>query len=246
MQKQVFVSFRSVRAAAGIVFFFTGSVAAQARQIDWKATGTLFEACSCIVPCPCNFGQSPLAAGSGKRDYCHTVYAYRLQTASYGEVKLDGLIFGGGEADSGAFGFLDSRAAGAQKAALEKLALAVFGSGGASGGPRRFVTTRIMAEQSPGKFRVDFSDSGGFSADILTGADGKSPVIVENNLTWPVKRFIKGKTTAFDYHDAVGNRLRLDGVNANLGTFSLSGGSANKGKSSANVGGACCADKKKA
>lgn len=199
------------------------SVAKRAGGNDWRAAGTLFEACSCIVPCPCNFGQGPLAAGTGKRDYCHTVYAYRLTNASYGGVKLDGLIFGGGEAASGAFGFLDSRATAAQKPALEKLARAVFGKGGASGGLRRFLTTPITAEETPGKFRVDFGNSGGFAADILLGADGKNPVVVENNVTWPVKRFTKGKTTAFNYHDPLGNRLRLEGVNANLGAFELSG-----------------------
>lgn len=245
MQKRVFTPFCRALAAMGITAFLAGGAAAQANPNDWRAVGTLFEACSCIVPCPCNFGQSPLAAANGKRDYCHTVYAYRLQTAFYGEVKLDGLIFGGGEANGGAFGFLDSRATPAQKAALEKLALAVFGSGGASGGSRRFLTTKITAEQSPGKFRVNFADSGGFSADVLTGADGKNPVIVENNVTWPVQRFIKGKTTAFDYHDPAGNRLRLNGVNANIGTFSLSGTGAGRGKTSANTGASCCAPDKK-
>ena len=246
---------RRVLSGFGLAITFTAGASAQGRpqqqtgavkqgKSGWQAAGTLFEACSCIVPCPCNFGQGPMAA-NGKRDYCHTVYAYRLQTASYGEVKLDGLIFGGGEAAGGAFGFLDSRATPTQKAALEKLALAVFGSGGASGGPRRFASTRITAEDSPGKFRVNFADSGGFSADILIGADGKNPIIVENNATWPVKRFLKGKTTAFDYHDPLSNRLRLDGVNANLGTFALSGTGAEKGKTGAKAGGSCCAFGKK-
>ena len=244
MQKRFFGSFCGAFAAAGAALFTAGGAAAQESKMEWKAAGTLFEACSCIVPCPCNFGQGPLTA-NGKRDYCHTVYAYRLQTASYGGVKLDGLIFGGGEAANGAFGFLDSRAAPAQKAALEKLALAVFGSGGASGGPRRFVTTRITAEESPEKFRVDFAGCGGFAADVLTGADGKNPIVVENNTTWPVKRFRKGKTTAFDYHDSIGNRLRLDGVNANLGTFALSGSGANKGKIGAKENDACCGKQKR-
>ena len=157
-------------------------------------------------------------------------------------MKLNGLIFGGGEADSGAFGFLDARATAAQKPALEKLARAVFGKGGASGGSRRFLTTPITAEETPGKFRVDFGNSGGFTPDILLGADGKNPVVVENNVTWPVKRFIKGKTTAFEYHDPLGNRLRLAGVNANLGAFDLSSGDGNAGKSGAGSG--CCASGK--
>ncbi len=242
MQKQTFARI----AAIGAVGLLTRGAAAQKTNAnDWQAAGTLFEACSCIVPCPCNFGQSPLAASDGRRNYCHTVYAYRLQTASYHGVKLDGLIFGGGEAEGGAFGFLDSRATAAQRSALEKLALAVFGSGGASGGPRRFAVVRITARQTAAKFTVEFAGSGGFSADVLTGADGKNPVIVENNVTWPVKRFTKGKTTAFDYRDPAGNHLHLDGVNANIGNFKLSGAGNIVVNRGAKAGGSCCASGKK-
>jgi hypothetical protein len=183
----------------------------------WQAAGTLFEACSCNVPCPCNFGQSPT------RDYCHTVYAYRLKTARYEGVSLDGLIIAGGEGDKGAMGFLDARAAPEQKAALEKLALALFAKGGASSGPRRFTFTRLAAEDNARTFKMEFGDSGGVEADILLGADRKKPIIVENNTTWPVHRFLKGKTSRFDYKDALGNRLNYTGVNANLGEFTLSG-----------------------
>lgn len=192
----------------------TGTTAA--RPV-WQAVGTLFEACSCAVPCPCNFGQGP------SQGFCHTVYAYRLKTGRYGDVNLDGLVFGGGEADKGAAGFLDSRAKPEQKAALEKLATAVFAQGGASSGPRKFDTVRTIATDDGRRFRVAFGESGGFEADILFGRDRKRPIVVENNTTWPVDRFIKGKTSRFEYKDSLGNRLSFDGVNANLGEFRLSG-----------------------
>jgi hypothetical protein len=183
----------------------------------WEASGTLLEACSCSVPCPCNFGQGP-TGGS-----CHTVYAYRLKTARFGGATLDGLAFGGGEADRGAMGFLDSRATPEQRAALEKLALAVFAKGGASGGPRKFETVKIVATDDAKRFHAAFGERGGFDADILFGRDRTHPIVVENNTTWPVARFVKGKTTRFEYQDGLGNRLRLDGVNANIGEFHLSG-----------------------
>lgn len=184
---------------------------------DWEAEGTLLEACSCAVPCTCNFGQGP------SRDYCHTVYAYRLKRGRYGSVKLDGLAFGGGEGAAGRLGFLDARATEAQRPALEKLATAVFGKGGASPGPRKFQIVTLSVESDARTFRVNFAGSGGFRADVLLGADGKNPIVVENNVTWPVHRFIKGKTTHFDYRDSVGNRLKFDGVNANVGEFRLAG-----------------------
>ncbi|MCW3094851.1 MAG: hypothetical protein JWL77_469 [Chthonomonadaceae bacterium] len=182
----------------------------------WQATGTLLEVCSCSVPCPCNFGQGP------SNDYCHTVYAYRLKTARFDGVTLDGLVFGGGEADKGVMGYLDARATPAQRAALEKLALAVFRKGGASSGARAFTWTKIVAESDPQHFKMGFGDTASIAANVLIGRDGKNPIIVENNTTWPVHRFIKAKTTRFDYKDSLGNVLHYEGVNANLGEFKLS------------------------
>lgn len=208
---------------------------APAASSSWEAEGRLLEACSCAVPCPCNFGQSPT------HDYCHTVYAYRLQRARWNGIVLDGLVFGGGEADKGAVGYLDSRATLAQRTALQQLAQAVFAKGGASSGARRWVWTPIKAEENARTFRVEFGASGGFAADLLLGADGKNPIVVENNVTWPVARFSKGKTTQFRYQDTLGNHLALDGVNANLGTFHLSGSTA--AASAGSVKPACCAGK---
>ncbi len=79
----------------------------------------------------------------------------------------------------------------------------------------------MTAEQSDSKFSVRFGDSGGFDAAVLIGGDGKSPIVVENNSIWPAHRFIKGKTTHFDYKDPHGNVLKFDGVNANIGEFDL-------------------------
>jgi hypothetical protein len=187
----------------------------KAAPLLWQATGTLLEVCSCSVPCPCNFGQSP------SNDYCHTVYVYRLKTARYAGVVLDGLAFGGGEGEKGAMGYLDARATPAQRAVLEKLALAVFSKGGAVSGERTFTTTRVVAESDPQHFKIGFGETAAITADILMGRDHKNPIIVENNTTWPVHRFIKGKTSRFDYKDSLGNILHYEGVNANLGEFKL-------------------------
>lgn len=196
-----------------------GSLKQETKRADtkpaWEAKGTLFEACSCSVPCPCNFRESP------SKGFCHTVYAYRLKSARFGSVKLDGLIFGGGEADKAPMGFLDSRANAEQKLALQKLALAVFGKGGPAAGDRTFTTVKLDVDLSDSKFGVRFGEAGGFKADIIIGGDGKTPIVVENNTIWPVRRFVKGKTTHFDYRDSLGNMMKFDGVNANLGDFDL-------------------------
>ncbi len=211
-------------------------LAPPASAASWQATGTLLECCTCNVPCTCNFGQGP-----SPNDFCHTIYAYRLKTARYAGVPLDGLIFGGGEGPKGVIGFLDSRATAAQRTALQRLALAVFGKGGASPGERRFVWTRITAEDDARHFSLKFEGSGGFAANILIGADGKNPIVVENNVTWPVARFIKGKTSNFDYTDALGNHLQYADRNANLGEFHLSGtASTSASRSQTILAKACC------
>src|SRR5262245_21557244 len=43
--------------------------------------GALSEACTCNVPCPCNFGQGP-----SPHNYCHAVYAYGIKEGSYNGV----------------------------------------------------------------------------------------------------------------------------------------------------------------
>ena len=187
----------------------------QAGGPAWRAEGTLLEACSCNVPCPCNFGQGPT------HDTCNSVYAYRLKTARVGTVKLDGLVFGGVEGPHGPMGFLDIRATPEQRPALEKLARAVFAKGGPSNGPRTFAIVDILAKDDPRSFQVRFGPSGGFAANTLIGRDGKTPIIVENNTIWPVVRFAKGKTSSFDYKDVKGNLLQYKGVNANKGDFDL-------------------------
>jgi len=188
---------------------------AQTKTPLWEARGMLLEACSCSVPCPCNFNQAPT------NGMCHTVYGYKLKQARYGEVSLDGLIIGGGEADQDPGSFLDAKATPAQRPALEKLAVAIFSKGGPSNVPRKFEYTAIKTEVTSSRFSLDFDGSGGFGADVLIGGDGKNPIIVENNTTWPVHRFTKAKTTHFQYHDAHGNKMQYTGVNANVGEFDL-------------------------
>ena len=197
-----------------ILMFGFAQTPKPAPQLAWQAEGTLLEACSCSVPCPCNFGQEPTGG------HCHTIYAYKLKKASYEGVNLDGLIIGGGEAEKGAVGYLDDKAKPEQHDALKSLALALYSKGGASGGSRKFVFTTISAISTSKQFSINFGKKiGGFTADILFGRKAGKPIIVENNSTWPVERFIKGKTNRFHYADKLGNKLDLDGVNANIGDF---------------------------
>src|SRR5215472_12305137 len=56
----------------------------------WQIKGSLSEACTCSVPCTCNFGEGP-----SPHSYCYAVFSYEIKEGSFGGVKLDGLRFGG-------------------------------------------------------------------------------------------------------------------------------------------------------
>lgn len=184
----------------------------------WSATGTLLEACTCAVPCTCNFGEAP-----SPHSYCHAVFGYRVDKGSYEGVDLSGLVFGGADGPAGATGFLDERASAVQRPALEKLARRVFAQGGPSGGARRFAPVRIVHEVKGNDLRLDFAGRGGFRARVIIGRDGKTPVVVENNTVWPIRRAIKGKALPLAFQHESTGKINGDGSNANYGAFSFEG-----------------------
>ena len=47
--------------------------------------GDAFEACSCNITCPCNFGGDPT------QGFCEAIVAWRIQEGNYGNTRLDGL-----------------------------------------------------------------------------------------------------------------------------------------------------------
>ena len=62
----------------------------------WQIKGALSEACTCNVPCTCNFGEGP-----SPHAYCYAVYSYEIKEGSFNGVKLDGLRFGAIDAATG-------------------------------------------------------------------------------------------------------------------------------------------------
>ena len=185
----------------------------------WAATGTLFESCTCAVPCTCNFGQGP-----SPHMYCYAVFAYRLDKASFDGVDLSGLVVAGSDGPKGTAGFLDDRATPAQRPALEKLAAKLYAQGGPAGVPAHWQTAKITADAQPHTLKLMVGDYGGFSADVLTGRDGVTPIVVENNAVWPIKRATKAKSRRLSMNNADSGTVAGDGTNANYGAFSFASG----------------------
>lgn len=184
----------------------------------WSASGTLLESCTCAVPCSCNFGEGP-----SPHHYCHAVFAYRLDKAQFDGVDLSGLIVGGADGPGGGGGYLDSRATPAQRPALEKMAYALFAQGGPAGGKRPFISAPITHSVKGNNLRLEIAGHGGFAARVITGRDGKTPVVVENNTVWPIPRATKAKAQTLQFKSKGVGEVSGEGVNANYGAFSFKG-----------------------
>ena len=105
----------------------------------WHVEGDWFDACKCLVPCPCTFAQSPTTGD------CEGVLAYHIRRGRYGDVVLDGLNLLGLSSFTGniwdgktkaALGlYIDERASATQREALQ----AIWG-GEAGGFPALFAS----------------------------------------------------------------------------------------------------------
>jgi hypothetical protein len=76
------------KATAGSVLAGTaalGLVGPADASTAWRMRGDAFEACSCNVTCPCNFGSDPTLG------FCEVIVAWRIQEGLYGTTRLDGL-----------------------------------------------------------------------------------------------------------------------------------------------------------
>jgi hypothetical protein len=134
---------------------------------EWRLEGEWFDVCTCNVPCPCEFAQSPT------NDACFGVLAFHVNDGRYGDVALEDLnvlalsAFTGnlwsGESKMDLGLFVDDRADEAQLGALQ----IIFG-GQAGGWPATLaalVGDMRGVEVAPITIEID-KDLGGWRAMI--------------------------------------------------------------------------------
>jgi len=173
----------------------------------WEMQGDLTEACSCAVPCTCNFGQRP-----SPHRYCYSMFSLSIQKGHYGEVKLNGLHLAGVHGNKSKVWYIDSDARPEQAAALRAIADRIDKSS--------HVTNAAITQKVDDKGNeLRIGDKGEFEADYIFGIDKKTPLVVENNTTWNIPRSIKAKTRTVHYKDEFGNKLNFSGTNSNQGKF---------------------------
>ena len=159
----------------------------------WKITGSISEACTCAVPCSCNFGQGP-----SPHTYCYPFYSYHIRKGSYGDTSLDDLHFGSADLRSGRYMFIDERANERQREALRLIMARVIERVPAEGAEKK---AKEIAENvqtyDERRNHLKVAGLGEFEADYVMGLDKTSPVVVRNNTTWRIREAIKAKTSFY-------------------------------------------------
>jgi hypothetical protein len=187
---------------------------------SWKITGALTEACTCSVPCSCNFGEGP-----SPHSYCYPFYSYHIRKGTYGDVVLDDLHFGSADLRGGRHMFMDERATEKQREALRIIMARVVERVSADDSERKAKEMAneieyVAVEQEYGdrKNLLKVAGIGEFAADYVMGLDKSSPVVVRNNTTWRIHDSIKAKTS--DYKVKVGRDVvDTKDTNSNQGDF---------------------------
>jgi hypothetical protein len=195
--------------------------------LRWHLQGEVSEACSCRVPCTCNFGQSP-----SPESYCWALYSLDITKGKAGGVDLSGLKLASASGKNGSVFYVDERATPEQEQALRLISgqlhqkmIAYWASVAPDAitdpqfkllDVRTAPITQTYGERSN---LLKIGNAGLFQSDYIIGVDGRTPLMVENNWSWNITRNIKGKTSVLRYADEYGNRFDLDGTNMNQGHF---------------------------
>jgi hypothetical protein len=187
----------------------------------WQIEGQLSEACTCNVPCTCNFGMGP-----SPHAYCYAFYSYEIRKGQYGGAILAGLHFGAADLRSGRTVFIDEKADSLQREALVRIiARVILRAQPAEVEARvREVIPNIRyaavsQQYDAGRNSLLVSGIGEFSAEYLRGIDKSQPIVVKNNATWRIEDTIKAKTLT--YRLKIGNDvINVRNTNSNEGAFS--------------------------
>lgn len=119
---------------------------AMSSNVKWSMEADYLQACNCDYGCPCEFSAPPT------KGYCDGVGAWRIRLGNFGDVPLDGLLFGFAahwpkaihEGNGTVCLFFDERADARQRQALLQIA-----SGQAGGLPFEIIVTTFSKVLEP-------------------------------------------------------------------------------------------------
>ena len=227
--------------AAVVVFFVLSQKRPPARQNDaqqanaptdnaateaaekkngWMIRGALTEACTCAVPCTCNFGGGP-----SPHSYCWPFYSYHIREGYYHDIKLDGLHFGSADLSGGRTMFIDERADERQREALRIIIARIIirvsaeeAEAKAKEIEPRIRYTAVRQEYDERKNHLNVDGLGEFSAEYIMGLDKSQPIVVRNNTTWRIHDAIKARTSLYRVKSGR-DSVKTKETNSNQGDF---------------------------
>jgi hypothetical protein len=194
------------------------------KEEPWHVSASYIEACSCELFCSCYFNTHP------DKDFCKFNNAIKVTKGNYGKVKLDGMKlwisgdlggdFSKGEMKQAVFTFEPSATQEQVDAATK-----VFGHIYPVKWGAAVVSERMPIEwKNNGKTAVaklGDGTSGSVELSVVTGNDGKTPVVIKNLTYWGAqknngfvmaksKHHYKGHDLDYSFEDANGFLIDIE------------------------------------
>lgn len=167
---------KSILVTTGLVMLVTRFALAgilQGAPVELPVTGRILEACSCAVPCTCNFGQTP-----SPHEFCESLAVFEFTSGDVGGVKLKGLRMAMSSDRHGQnIVYVDSAPPEKSREVIARIARWILSLEGKEAS--RVLNTPIdLSLQDPGMTASLLEGQTRISARPLVGNDGKSPLIV--------------------------------------------------------------------
>jgi len=200
----------------------------------WKLSGTYFEACNCVLACPCVFPNTPNIPTDGE---CTVLVGWHIEQGRFGEVALDGFnvalaIYSPGDMEQvkwQAALYLDEKASEVQKAALTKIFSGQAGGHlaglAAAFGQVLGVSSKKLDYQANGRKRsLEIAGVAMAEIEAMEGRNGAEVTI--NNLASgvaPGYPTVQAKSKQLSYHD-YGMNWEISGKNGFYSPFAYQAG----------------------
>ncbi len=192
------------------------------KEEPWHLKASYIEACSCDLFCPCYFNTHP------EKDFCKFNNVVKIEKGHYGNVKLDGMKvwisgdlggdFSKGQMKSAYFTFEPSASQEQIDAAL-KVFSHIYPAKFMDSGVDR--ATIVWEKKGKTAYAKLGDGQGEVSLSVVTGNDGKAPVVMKNLTYWGAqknngfvmaksKHHYKGHQLDYAFEDANGFLIEIE------------------------------------
>ncbi len=224
--KKSFKSLVSVVTVMSLLFVLP----ANSTDENWHINASFIEACSCVLFCPCYFNTSP------DKDFCKFNMGVKIKAGHLGNVELDDMLVWisgdlGGDFTQGMREVIFTFEPGATYEQVEAASYLFSHVFPAEWGrvvvaeEREEITWEINGMEAYA--RLGDGTTAEMKLDLVTGNDGRSPVVVDNLVYWGAKKnngFVLAKSEHhyrgygldFAFEDANGFLIEIESSSGSL------------------------------